>query len=285
MANRKGEKTVSYFVLLGRILYSSIFIMANLFHFSGQSIAHAAAEGVPMPGVLVPVSGIIGLAGGFSILLGYKVKWGAWLLVLFLVPVTLMMHKFWAVAEPQVAIIHQVMFMKNVSMLGAALLLAHFGAGPLSLDALITRVRAQALKTGTNEENNKEGNEEEPKNRYIPGVCNIGPAEIKKRKRAGWMGLVTTVGLWGTLTYLDAPKAWRLLLFLPAMISAVGFLQAYMHFCAYYGFAALLNFGDAGKTDAVIRPEFRSADRLKAGRIVVYSTLIGIAVAILAYVI
>lgn len=124
-----------YVVLLGRIFYSSIFIMANLFHFSGQAVAHAAAEGVPMAGVLVPLSGIIGLAGGFSILLGYKAKWGAWLLVLFLVPITLMMHKFWAVADPQAAMMQQVMFMKNVSMLGAALLIAHFGAGPLSLDA------------------------------------------------------------------------------------------------------------------------------------------------------
>ena len=92
-----------YVVLLGRIFYSSIFIMANLFHFSGQAVAHAAAEGVPMAGVLVPLSGIIGLVGGFSILLGYKAKWGAWLLVLFLVPITLMMHKFWAVADPQAA--------------------------------------------------------------------------------------------------------------------------------------------------------------------------------------
>lgn len=124
-----------YVVLLGRIFYSSIFIMANLFHFSGQAVAHAAAEGVPMAGVLVPLSGIIGLVGGFSILLGYKAKWGAWLLVLFLVPITLMMHKFWAVADPQAAMMQQVMFMKNVSMLGAALLIAHFGAGPLSLDA------------------------------------------------------------------------------------------------------------------------------------------------------
>ncbi|HEX4892061.1 MAG TPA: DoxX family protein [Hyphomicrobiaceae bacterium] len=124
-----------YIALLGRIFYSSIFIMANLFHFSGQSIAHAAAEGVPMAGILVPLSGIIGLAGGFSILLGYKAKWGAWILALFLVPVTLMMHKFWAAADPQAAMMHQIMFMKNVSMLGAALMIAHFGAGPLSLDA------------------------------------------------------------------------------------------------------------------------------------------------------
>jgi putative oxidoreductase len=53
---------------------------------------------------------------------------------LFLVPVTLMMHKFWGVADPTAAMIQRVMFMKNVSMLGAALMLTHLGAGPFSLD-------------------------------------------------------------------------------------------------------------------------------------------------------
>jgi putative oxidoreductase len=55
--------------------------------------------------------------------------------VLFLVPVTLMMHRFWATTDPMMASIQQVMFMKNLSMLGGALLLTHFGAGPLSFDA------------------------------------------------------------------------------------------------------------------------------------------------------
>jgi putative oxidoreductase len=49
--------------------------------------------------------------------------------------VTLMMHNFWAIADPQMAQLQQGMFMKNLSMLGGALLIAHFGAGPVSLDA------------------------------------------------------------------------------------------------------------------------------------------------------
>jgi putative oxidoreductase len=78
---------------------------------------------------------VIALAGGLSIVLGYHARIGGWLLVLFLVPVTLMMHKFWAATDPQMAQMQQAMFLKNVSMLGGALLIAHFGAGPLSLDA------------------------------------------------------------------------------------------------------------------------------------------------------
>jgi len=59
--------------------------------------------------------------------------------VLFLIPVTLMMHKFWTIPDPMLAQIQMVMFMKNVSMLGGALLITQFGAGPFSLDARRSR--------------------------------------------------------------------------------------------------------------------------------------------------
>jgi putative oxidoreductase len=88
-----------------------------------------------MAKLLVPASGILALAGGLSILLGYKAKIGAWLLVLFLIPVTLMMHNFWAVKDPMMAQMQMAMFLKNVTMIGGALLISRFGAGPLSLDA------------------------------------------------------------------------------------------------------------------------------------------------------
>lgn len=67
------------------------------------------------------------------------------------------------------------------------------------------------------------------------------------------------------------------------MMSATGFLQAYMHFCAYFGFASLFNFGDVGKTDSVQQAEFRAKDKKKAWRIVIYSVLIGLVVAIIAF--
>ena len=119
--------------------------------------------------------------------------------------------------------------------------------------------------------------------KYIPGVCNIGPAEIKKRKQAGWTGLIATVLLWMAFIWFDVPSAWRLLLFFPAMMSATGFLQAYMHFCAYFGFASLFNFGDVGKTDSVSQAEFRARDRRRAWQIIIYSVLVGVIAAFLAY--
>jgi len=124
---------------------------------------------------------------------------------------------------------------------------------------------------------------EKMENKYIPGVCNIGPAEIGKRKQSGWIGLAATVALWALLILLDVPQIWRLALFLPAVISATGFLQAHMHFCAYFAFSSLFNFGDLGKTDSVQQAEFRAKDRRKAWQIIIYAILIGIAVALAAY--
>ena len=119
----------------GRALFAAIFILASGGHFSAGTIQHAADLGVPFANLLVPASGILSLLGGISVLLGYRTRLGAALLVLFLVPVTFTMHAFWAVPDPQAAQVQMVMFMKNLGLLGGALLLIHFGAGPYSLDA------------------------------------------------------------------------------------------------------------------------------------------------------
>lgn len=119
---------------------------------------------------------------------------------------------------------------------------------------------------------------------YVPGVCNIGPAEIARRRRSGWISAAATVALWAVLVALDAPPVLRLLTFFPAAASAAGFLQAAMHFCAYFGFSSLFNFGpEVGKTDTVAEAEFRKQDRRKAWQIVGYSIAIGFGVAVAAY--
>ena len=125
----------SYLAPTGRLFYSSIFLLAGPSHFSATAIGYAAAQGVPMASIAVPLSGIIAFVGGLSIALGYKARWGAWLLVLFLVPVTLTMHRFWGLNDPQSAMMHQAMFMKNLALLGAALLITVVGSGPRSLEA------------------------------------------------------------------------------------------------------------------------------------------------------
>ncbi len=130
-----GAGALGVAVPVGRVLFAAIFVSAAFHHFSSQTIGYAASAGVPLATIAVPLSGVMALAGGLSVALGYRTKLGAWLLVAFLVPVTLFMHAFWSVHDPMMHQIQQIMFMKNVSMLGGALLLAYFGGGPFSLDS------------------------------------------------------------------------------------------------------------------------------------------------------
>jgi hypothetical protein len=118
---------------------------------------------------------------------------------------------------------------------------------------------------------------------YIPGVCNIGPAEQKLRARSGWIGLAAAAVLGGILVASQAPPLWRLLVFLPAFSAATGFLQSALHFCLGFGFKSVFNFGEPGRMDSVAEAEFRRIDRRKAQSILAYSALIGLAAALLAY--
>ncbi len=124
-----------YLPLVGRVLLCLLFLVSGLtFHFTSEAVQYAEAQGVPAASLLVPLSGILEIVGALSVMLGYRAKLGAWLLVIFLVPVTLMMHNFWAIADPMQRQVQMIMFMKNLAMLGGVLLVAYWGAGPISLD-------------------------------------------------------------------------------------------------------------------------------------------------------
>lgn len=118
---------------------------------------------------------------------------------------------------------------------------------------------------------------------YIPGVCNIGPAEIRKRNTVAWVGLGATIVLWIFFVMADTRPLFRLFIGIPAMMSAMGFIQARLHFCAYFGLAALFNFDDVGKTDSVSQAAFCAQDRKKAWQIIVSAVAIGVGVALIAY--
>jgi putative oxidoreductase len=132
-----------YLVPLGRALFAAVYVVFAPADFTQQGVAFAAQQGVPLAGVLVPLAGLISLAGGLSVILGYRARIGAWLLVVFLVPVTILLHNFWAVKDPMMAQMQLGFFLANVSRIGGALLIAHFGAGPVSLDALALARRSE----------------------------------------------------------------------------------------------------------------------------------------------
>ena len=121
--------------VIARILFSLIFLMSAFFDFSAATVGYAASYGIPMANVLVPLSGIISIAGSLSIILGYKIKIGSLLIVLFLVPVSFALHPFWKIVDPTQQQNEMVEFLKNMSMLGGALFFFVNGAGAYSLDA------------------------------------------------------------------------------------------------------------------------------------------------------
>jgi putative oxidoreductase len=90
-----------------------------------------------MASLLVPVSVVLALMGGLSVLVGFQTRLGAALLVIFLIAVTFEIHRFWTAPDATSFLIEKAMFMKNLSMLGGALIIRYFGAGPLSMDAFV----------------------------------------------------------------------------------------------------------------------------------------------------
>ncbi|MES2484505.1 MAG: DoxX family protein [Bacteroidota bacterium] len=125
---------MKYALLLGRILFSLIFLMSSFGHFGAESIGYAAAKGVPAANILVPITGLMELFGAITIIAGYKAKWGAWTLVAFLLPVTFIMHNFWTIEDAMAKQMDMIACMKNISMTGGALIIAYFGTGPLSVE-------------------------------------------------------------------------------------------------------------------------------------------------------
>jgi uncharacterized membrane protein YphA (DoxX/SURF4 family) len=126
---------VPYIFLAGRILYGGFFALAGFDHFRRVAlmVPYTASKGVPAPKLAILGSGALIMLAGLSIVLGYRPSWAVLLLTVFLLPVTFLMHNFWAASNPQVQQIDRVNFKKNVALLGAAwMLLAVPQPWPLS---------------------------------------------------------------------------------------------------------------------------------------------------------
>ena len=106
-------------------------------------------------------------------------------------------------------------------------------------------------------------NDKDSDNHYIPGVCNIGKEETQRRIKAGWSGLILTIITATLLLWLGADRSWRLLIFIPAIMGATGFIQAYSKFCVYFGFGHIFNFGETGKSSQGLQVLAEPIDLMK----------------------
>ena len=113
-----------------------------------------------------------------------------------------------------------------------------------------------------------------PTSLYQPGVCNIGPAEIRSRRRVGIIGILVSVAFIIVAVLVGWPAPWRLFVFIPVALAANGFLQAGLHFCVNFGMRGLFNFGELGAEESVMEKEFRRKDQGKAVLIIVLTIII-----------
>jgi putative oxidoreductase len=128
-----GQK--DWAALLGRILLAGIFVISGFGKITGfeGTAGFIASKGLPLPQVLTVITILIEFGGGLAIFLGWKTRWAALAMVVFLIVITPIFHGFWA-APPDRVMEQQINFMKNVSILGGMLLLFAFGPGRYSVD-------------------------------------------------------------------------------------------------------------------------------------------------------
>lgn len=120
-----------YVPLMARIMLSAIFMMSGfgkIMDFGGTQ-QYMASHGMPLTALFLLGAIVFELCGGASVLLGFKARWGAIALIIFLIPTTLIFHT--AFSER----LQVIMFMKNLAILGGLLMVAYYGSGPKSLDA------------------------------------------------------------------------------------------------------------------------------------------------------
>lgn len=122
-------------VLLGRICLATIFLQSGydkVFNF-GRTVKLMLSKGMPIPEILLVTSIVILLAGGLMLLVGWKARWAALALIVFMIPATLVFHNFWAYPEAQfVNQFHH--FFKNLAIIGALFMVMGMGSGGMSID-------------------------------------------------------------------------------------------------------------------------------------------------------
>ena len=133
--NALRDLLTRYLPLVGRVLIALIFLTSAYEKIIGfdATAAAMASKGMPMPQVLLVCAIALELIGSTLLVAGWYARWAALALIVFLIPATLYFHNYWAYPPEQVRN-QRNHFMKNVTILGALILVMGMGAGPLSVD-------------------------------------------------------------------------------------------------------------------------------------------------------
>jgi len=122
-------------VLIARILLALMFLLAGLSKFAGLegTAGYIASKGLPLPQLLALGTAALEVAGALLLIVGWHARWAALVLAAFTLLATMLFHNFWAMPADQ-QMMQQLMFMKNLSVVGGLLVVFGLGAGTMSLD-------------------------------------------------------------------------------------------------------------------------------------------------------
>jgi len=122
--------------LVGRLLLALLFVPAGIAKIGGfaGTAGYIASKGLPAPELGVMIAIAVEVLGGLALILGLFTRYAALVLAAFTLVATFVFHNYWGVPAEQ-AMVQQLMFFKNIAVVGGLLTLAAWGAGPLSLDA------------------------------------------------------------------------------------------------------------------------------------------------------
>ncbi len=122
--------------LTGRVLLALLFLPAGIGKIGGfaGTVGYIGSVGLPLPQLAAVLSIVVEVGGGLALLAGFGTRLAALALALFTLVATFVFHNFWAMPPEQV-MMQQLMFFKNIAVVGGLLVLAAHGAGAYSLDA------------------------------------------------------------------------------------------------------------------------------------------------------
>src|SRR5262245_53177706 len=120
---------------VGRIFLALIFVVSGVGKITGYAgtATYMASKGLPMVDLLLPLTIAVELGGGLLLAVGWKARWAAAALVLFLIPTTLIFHQFWGI-DPKLVQMQKIHFLKNFAIMGGMLMVLAIGAGAWSVD-------------------------------------------------------------------------------------------------------------------------------------------------------
>ena len=124
------------FALLARLLLAALFLPAGISKIGGfaGTAGYIGSVGLPMPELGAAIAIAVEVLGGIALIMGFGTRWAALALAVFTLVASFFFHAYWALPAEQ-QMMQQLMFMKNIGVVGGLLALAAFGAGAFSLDA------------------------------------------------------------------------------------------------------------------------------------------------------